>query len=184
VHRTLSDYITDLVQNSVEAGGSVIVVDLIERADGTIKVYIADDGSGMDADTLARVRDPFFTAGGKHEKRKVGLGISFLAQFMAQCGGTWDISSEKGVGTSLFFEYDSKNPDAPPVGDLAATVTCCLTLPGEYDMKFTRELGGESYSVMRSEVIEVFGDISDAETLLALREFVRSSEKELTEKGN
>jgi len=184
MHRTLSDYIVDLVQNSVEAGGSVVIVDLIEWENGTIKVYIADNGSGMDEETLARVRDPFFTDGKKHEKRKVGLGISFLAQFMAQCGGTWDISSEKGVGTSLYFEYSGKNPDAPPIGDLASTVVCCLTLPGEFDMKFTRALGDDSYTVMRSEVVEVLGDISDAETLIALREFVRSSEKELTEKGN
>jgi len=184
VHLTLSDYIIDLAQNSVEAGGDVVFVDLVERLDGTVRVYISDDGRGMDGETLARVRDPFFTGGGKHEKRRVGLGISFLAQFMAQCGGTWDISSEKGVGTSLFFEYDGRNPDAPPLGDLPATVTCILTLPGKFDMKFTRALGDESYTVMRSEVIEVFGDISDSETLLALREFVRSSEKELTEKGN
>jgi hypothetical protein len=184
MHRTLSDYIVDLVQNSVEAGGSVVIVDLIEREDGAVRVYIADDGSGMDEETLSRVRDPFFTDGRKHEKRKVGLGISFLAQFMAHCGGKWDMASEKGVGTSLFFEYDSKNPDAPPMGDLASTVTCCMTLPGgEFDMKFTRALGEESYTVTRSEVIEVFGDISNAETLLALREFVRSSEKELTERN-
>jgi len=183
MHSTLSDYIMDLVQNSVEAGGGVVIVDLIERADGYIKVYIADTGSGMDEETLARVRDPFFTGGGKHEKRKIGLGISFLAQFVAQCGGKWDISSEKGVGTSLFFEYDGKNPDAPPLGDLPAALVCCLSLPGEFDMKFTRALGDDSYTVLRSEVIEVLGDINDAETLIALREFIRSSEKELAEKG-
>jgi hypothetical protein len=184
MHRTLCDYITDLVQNSVEADSGVVIVDLVERGDDTIKVYIADDGSGMDAETLARVRDPFFTDGRKHEHRKVGLGISFLAQFMGQCGGTWEISSEKGVGTSLFFQYDRKNTDAPPMGDLASTIVCCLGLPGGFDMKFTRTLGDDSYSVTRSELLETLGDISDAESLLALREFLRSSEQELTEKGN
>lgn len=138
----------------------------------------------MDEETLARVRDPFFTGGGKHEKRKVGLGIAFLAQFVAQCGGTWDIKSEKGVGTSLFFEYDGKNPDAPPLGDLPAALVCCLSLPGGFEMKFTRALGDGSYTLTRSEITEVLGDINSAETLIALREFIRSSEKELTEKGN
>jgi C4-dicarboxylate-specific signal transduction histidine kinase len=85
MHRTLSDYIVDLAQNSVEAGSSLVMVDLVERG-GRVKVYIGDNGRGMDGETLARVRDPFFTGGGKHEKRRVGLGISFLAQFMAQCG--------------------------------------------------------------------------------------------------
>ncbi|MDR0330430.1 MAG: sensor histidine kinase [Chitinispirillales bacterium] len=187
MHLTLSDYIVDLTQNSIEAGSSVVIVDLIERADdgdGTVKVYISDNGAGMDEVALARVRDPFFTGGGKHEKRKVGLGVAFLAQFIAQCGGKWDISSEKGVGTSLFFEYDGKNPDAPPFGNLASAVVCCMGLPGEFELKFTRARGDESYTVTRSEAVEVFGDINDAEALITLREYIRASEKELTEKGS
>jgi len=184
MHRTLSDYIVDLTQNSVEAGSGAVIVDLIEGGGRHIKVYIADNGPGMDAETLKRVRDPFFTGGGKHEKRKVGLGISFLAQFIAQCGGNWDIASEVGVGTSVFFEYDGGNPDAPPVGNLASAVACCLSLPGEFEMKFTRSLGDESYTITRSEVVEVLGDINDAETLIALREYIRMSEQELIEKGN
>jgi len=177
----LSDYIMDLTQNAVEAGSSVVIVDLIEEEDGRVKVYISDNGKGMDEETLKRVRDPFFTGGGKHEKRKVGLGISFLAQFMAQCGGTWDIASEKGTGTSLFFEYDGKNLDAPPIGNLASAVVSCITLPGEFELKFTRTLRGESYTVTRSEAVEVFGDVNDAEALLTLREYIRNSESELKE---
>jgi len=179
MHLTLSDYIVDLTQNSVEAGSALVIIDLIEAEDRHIKVYISDNGPGMDAETLKRVRDPFFTGGGKHEKRKVGLGISFLAQFIAQCGGNWDMASEPGVGTSLFFEYDGKNPDAPPIGNLASAVTCCLGLPGGFEMVFTRSLGGESYTVTRSEVTDVLGDINDAETLIALREYIRLSEQEL-----
>jgi hypothetical protein len=171
----------DLTQNAVEAESSVVIVDLIEESDGKVKVYVSDNGKGMDEETLKRVRDPFFTGGGKHEKRKVGLGISFLAQFMAQCGGTWDIASEKGTGTSLFFEYDGKNIDAPPVGNLAAAVVSCLTLPGEFELKFTRAFCGESYTVTRSEAKEVFGDVNDAEALLTLREYIRTSENELKE---
>jgi hypothetical protein len=135
----------------------------------------------MDEETLKRVRDPFFTGGGKHEKRGVGLGVSFLAQFMAQCGGTWDIASEKGVGTSLFFEYDGKHLDAPPVGNIASAVVCCLGLPGDFELKFTRTLCGESYTVTRSEAAEVFGDVGSAEALLTLREYIRTSEEELKE---
>jgi hypothetical protein len=138
----------------------------------------------MNEETLNRVRDPFFTDGRKHEKRKVGLGISFLAQFMAQCGGKWDISSEVGTGTSLYFEYDSKNPDAPPVGSLPSAVVCCMGLPGEFDLKFSRSLDGESYSITRSEAVEALGDLNDADALIALREFIKLSENELIKKGN
>ncbi len=182
MHHTLSDYIVDLVQNSVEAHSTLVMVDLLEQ-DGSIKVCIADNGSGMDEETLARIKDPFFTGGGKHEKRKVGLGISFLAQLMTQCGGTWEISSEKEMGTSLFFKYASSNPDVPPMGNLVSAVVCCLGMQGDYDLKFNRVYGNNSYSVMRSELFGAIGDLYDAQSLIAVRTYLRTLEKDLLEKG-
>jgi len=97
--RTISDYIVDLTQNSVDAGSSVIIVDLLER-DGRVKVYIADNGAGMDAQTLARIREylpeskknaPVCTcapiSAGDAPARSGGRGIPYLAVFIANCGG-------------------------------------------------------------------------------------------------
>ena len=177
MHHTLSDYISDLAQNSVEAGSSVIIVDLVER-DGSVKVYISDNGCGMDKETLSKVRDPFFTEQGKHDRRRVGLGIPFLSQQIAQCGGTLDISSQKDFGTSLFFSYDRKNPDAPPVGDLVNALVTLMGQPGEFELKFTRTSGDKSYSVSRSEATDALGDLRDAQSLIALRKYLRSIEED------
>ena len=180
MHYTLSDYLVDLIQNSVEAKAGVINVSLSENG-GSVKVSIEDNGKGMDEKTLARVRDPFFTEAGKHDKRKVGLGLSFLAQFISQCGGTWDITSQKGVGTSLSFGYDSSHIDTPPVGNLVGALVTLMGLTGEFELTFNRVIDDDSYSVSRSEVIDALGDLSDAQSLIDLRKYLRSLEEELTE---
>ncbi|MDR0307788.1 MAG: sensor histidine kinase [Chitinispirillales bacterium] len=181
MHYTLSDYIVDLVQNSVEAKADEVTVDLYESQDKGIKVCISDNGCGMDDKTLARVRDPFFTDGIKHAKRRVGLGLSFLAQLADQCKGSWDITSEKNVGTSLSFSYDSKNIDAPPVGNLVNALVTLMGQPGEFELKFNRIFDDDSWAVSRSEVADALGDLRDAQALIALRKYLRSMEEELIE---
>jgi signal transduction histidine kinase len=180
MHYTLSDYLVDLIQNSVEAKAGVINVSLLEHS-GSIKVSIEDNGKGMDEKTLARVRDPFFTEAGKHDKRKVGLGLSFLSQFISQCSGTWDITSQKNVGTSMFFSYNPENIDAPPVGNLAGALVTLMGLTGEFELIFNRTFEDDSYSVSRSEVTDALGDLSDAQSLIALRKYLRSMEEDLAE---
>jgi len=204
MHKTLSDYIVDLTQNSVKAGSGIIIVDVVEGEDGHIKVYIADDGAGMDAETMARIREllpedkrnapvcrcnpppepPPSVDNGEVSRRTGGQGIPYLANLVGKCGGDWDVVSEQGIGTSLFFEINAKHQDAPPLGNLASAVACCMGMEGGFDLKFSRALGGESYSIIRSEAAETLGDLHDAAALAALREFIRLSENELTKKGD
>ena len=181
MHYSLADYITDLVQNSIEAKSSLIIVDLLEE-NSTVKVYIIDNGTGMDEATLKRVKDPFFTDGSKHEHRKVGLGVSFLSQMVSQCEGTWDISSEKGEGTSVFFSYVKSHTDAPPMGNIVSAIMCCMGIEGEYEMKFRRVVDNKEYTVLRSELVDAVGDFSDTDSLLAIRTYLKSLEQEILEK--
>ncbi|HOH38340.1 MAG TPA: ATP-binding protein, partial [Spirochaetota bacterium] len=70
---SVSDFLTDIVQNSIEAEASVITVDYIEEFP-MLNIMVGDNGKGMDEETLAKAKDPFFTDGEKHKNRKVGLG--------------------------------------------------------------------------------------------------------------
>ena len=86
MHATLTDVLTDTAQNSIEAGAKHIGVEIVE--DGTFfSVKISDNGKGMDEATQRRAFDPFFTEAGKHDKRKVGLGLPMLKQLCEMCGG-------------------------------------------------------------------------------------------------
>ncbi|GAH27501.1 unnamed protein product, partial [marine sediment metagenome] len=56
---------------------------------------LIDDGKGMDEKTLKDVLDPFFTT---KNTRKVGLGLSLLAQSAEESGGSIKIESKTGQG--------------------------------------------------------------------------------------
>ena len=70
-------------------------------------VQVLDDGCGMDAATRARVFEPFFTT--KRPGEGNGLGMAMVFGFARQSGGTVDIASEPGNGTSVTLWLPSDN---------------------------------------------------------------------------
>jgi len=177
VHFAVSDFILDLLQNSVEAGASLIQLSVVAK-NGTLSCSIGDNGKGMDEKTLARVRDPFFTDGVKHKRRKVGLGIPFLLQAVEQAGGASSLSSTVGVGTLLEFSFPADHVDTPPLGDLAGTVLQAMCFDSGYELVFSRvdEPRGLSYEISRSELRAAVGDFTDAGAYALAREFLESQE--------
>jgi CheY-like chemotaxis protein len=61
-------------------------------------LVVTDTGTGMDDETLARCREPFFTTKGR---RGIGLGLATVATIVQRAGGGLDIQSEPGHGTSI-----------------------------------------------------------------------------------
>ena len=63
-----------------------------------IRLAVIDQGEGMDADTLARAMEPFFTT--KGIGKGTGLGLSMVHGFAEQCGGRLVLESTPGSGTT------------------------------------------------------------------------------------
>ncbi|MFI3257157.1 MAG: ATP-binding protein [Spirochaetales bacterium] len=181
MHYTLCDLIADLTQNAVEAQSSFVEVELIETEDN-LEVFIRDNGKGMNAELLQRVKDPFYTDGIKHPNRKVGLGIPFLIQTATDTNGSWDIRSQEGEGTSVDMCFDLHNIDTPPIGDVPALFRQMLTFFGDFELKITRKKQtGESnidYTLSRTELQEVLGGMETVADLALLGEFIQSQEQE------
>ncbi len=88
--------------------GGTIVFDGEERAVSTgeipdlsaghyVRLTVTDEGVGMDAETLARAADPFFTT--KGVGKGTGLGLSMVHGFARQLGGVLQLESTPGAGT-------------------------------------------------------------------------------------
>jgi signal transduction histidine kinase len=94
--RALQQMLLNLLLNAAQALGSGGEATLkLEPRSGSVEIRISDNGCGMPADVLARVREPFFTrrSGG------TGLGVGIAERIAQAHGGDLAIESEVGVGT-------------------------------------------------------------------------------------
>jgi hypothetical protein len=179
VHASVCDSIADLVQNAVEAGASRVELDVYTGPD-TVKVRVTDNGKGMDQAMLAKAVDPFYSEPGKHDHRRVGLGLPLLYQTAEAVNGKVDIQSAPGKGTAVGFVFDARHLDTPPLGDLPATVLGLMAFSGTYDLILTRRTPSDQYTLSRSELLETLGDLETASNLILARDFMKAQEAELT----
>jgi signal transduction histidine kinase len=74
----------------------------IKHSDGFAEMVFSDTGSGIDPDVKGKIFDPFFTTRGP--VRGTGLGLSISYSIIKDHGGTIEIDSNKGEGTSFIIK--------------------------------------------------------------------------------
>lgn len=62
-------------------------------------LVVRDDGCGMDPETLAHVFEPFYTTRGTGEG--TGLGLATVHGIVQQAGGSLEVESQPGIGTTF-----------------------------------------------------------------------------------
>ncbi len=101
----LQQVMMNLLQNGFDAVGQReaprIVVSL-ERADGTVRVALRDNGPGIPPEHLLRIFDPFFTT--KPVGKGTGLGLSISYGIVEQHGGRLSARNVEGGGAEFVLE--------------------------------------------------------------------------------
>jgi signal transduction histidine kinase len=79
-----------------------------------IRISVIDAGCGMEAETLARAVEPFYST--KEVGRGTGLGLSMVHGLAGQLGGGFEISSALGEGTraDLYLPIANEMANAGP----------------------------------------------------------------------
>ena len=139
----LSLHILDIAENAIRAGGSKIVIDILEdESEDKFVICIEDNGKGMDKETLKKALTPFFsTKGGK----KVGLGLPLLGQAAQQAGGELKVDSEEGKGTKVTAVFQLSHPDMKPLGDILETMMALVAGNPSTQFVLDYKKGDENY---------------------------------------
>ncbi len=108
-------------RDAMPAGGRIHVSARVARPDEVadlragdyLCLEVADDGTGMSRETMARALEPFFTT--KPVGSGTGLGLAQVHAFALQSGGNIKLSSEPGQGTrvTLFLPVAVQARQAP-----------------------------------------------------------------------
>ena len=97
----LRDVLMNLIFNAVDAmpqGGTLSIATELERPRNTVLVTVEDTGVGMPPDVRRRCLEPFFTTKGD---RGTGLGLAMTYGIIQRHGGTIDIETQPGEGTTF-----------------------------------------------------------------------------------
>jgi signal transduction histidine kinase len=108
----------NLVMNAIEAtpsGGRVVLAahpaPEASAAPGAV-LTVSDSGSGIGPEHLGRVFDPFFTT--KPPGQGTGLGLAICRGIVREHGGTIEVESRVGAGTTFRIWLPAPPPDGPP----------------------------------------------------------------------
>jgi CheY-like chemotaxis protein len=80
-----------------------------------VRLRVSDTGTGMTAQVIEHVFEPFFTT--KKEGAGTGLGLATVYGILAQAGGTIQIYSEPGAGTTFNIMLPVTAEAAVPIAD-------------------------------------------------------------------
>lgn len=77
-----------------------------ELADGAYRVRVTDNGPGMTAEDLKRIFEPYFTT----KVSGTGLGLAIVSRIIEDHGGSMDVKSAPGRGTSVTLTFPLETP--------------------------------------------------------------------------
>ena len=96
----LQQAVIALATNALDAMGESGALTIVARNDGDkVVIEVSDTGVGIPPENLPKIFEPFFTT--KEIGRGTGLGLAVCYGILTEHGGTLDVQSTLGVGTTF-----------------------------------------------------------------------------------
>jgi anti-sigma regulatory factor (Ser/Thr protein kinase) len=169
----LSLHVLDIVENAISAKAKKIEILVMEEpGENRLTIEIQDDGIGMDEEASQKAVDPFFTT---RTSRRVGLGLSLLAQAAEEAGGTLRIESNLGKGTKVTATFQYSHIDRKPLGSMIETMTTLLLGNPDLDISYSHQKEGKTYTLSSHALKERFKNrsLTDPEVIQWLRKHLK-----------
>jgi signal transduction histidine kinase len=115
--RRLKEALLNLVANAIEftPPGGRVEIEVAPDAAGGGRMAVRDTGRGIAPDDLARVGTSFFTT----RDTGTGLGVVLAKNVVAQHGGSFQLNSTPGHGTTVTIQLPSAPPSMAAAGTAA-----------------------------------------------------------------
>lgn len=178
----LSLNILDIASNSIRAGADLIEITIeVCRDRDSMTIEIKDNGCGMTKEQLIQVEDPFFTT---RTTRKVGLGVPFFKMAALSTGGSFDISSAPGEGTTVRAVFVLSHIDRMPLGDINSTIHTLITTNTQIDFVYTYSFDDKQFTLDTRQFRAILDGIplDSPEVSAYIREFLNEN-KNCTDDG-
>lgn len=171
--------ILDVAENSVRAQASFVEIGVdVQPVQDILTVIIRDNGQGMTAEEAAHAEDPFFTT---RTTRKVGLGIPFFRQAAESTGGSFQIDSEKGKGTTVKAVFVLSHIDRMPLGDIGSVIYTLIVFNENIRFRYTYRYGEKYFVLDTREIREILGEeisFREPEVSVFIKDYLESGKSE------
>ena len=177
----ISLHILDVAENSARAEAKHIVIRVTaDTAADLLSVTIGDDGRGMSEEQVAQVTDPFFTT---RTTRRVGLGVPLFKLAAELSGGSFNIQSTPGEGTTVTATFGLTHVDRMPLGDMPSTIHTLITQHEDIDFLYEFRLDDRGFTLDTAEFREILGDVSfrEPEVSRYIQDYLTENTKEIVE---
>lgn len=89
-YNRLIQVFVNLLKNSCEAKGVSQIKIWTENSKDKVKIFIKDNGEGMDKNTINKIKEPFYTT----KVKGTGLGVSLSSEIITAHGGSLNYKSK------------------------------------------------------------------------------------------
>jgi signal transduction histidine kinase len=115
LHQVMLNLVLNAIQASQPGGRIAIAIEPdgpLESPTG-VRIQVSDSGEGITEENLEQIFDPFFTT--KDPDQGTGLGLMISHQIVADHGGSIEVESVLGEGSTFHVRLPTTGPTSPAV---------------------------------------------------------------------